>query len=61
LERRSTDCWLSNRRLGFTTVLLWVVYMGDFWSFNLAGSFLPIILARRGEASGQSVTETYRQ
>ncbi|KAK4698685.1 hypothetical protein P7C70_g7589, partial [Phenoliferia sp. Uapishka_3] len=49
------------RLLGFTTVLLWIVYMGDFWSFNLAGSFLPIILARRGQTAGQSVTETYRQ
>ncbi|SCV67278.1 BQ2448_5924 [Microbotryum intermedium] len=50
----------DTKRLGFTTVLLWIVYMGDFWSFNLAASFLPIILARRGQTAGQSVTETYR-
>ncbi|KDE05108.1 hypothetical protein MVLG_04548 [Microbotryum lychnidis-dioicae p1A1 Lamole] len=32
------------KRLGLTTVLMWIVYMGDFWSFNLAGSiyvYLP--------------------
>jgi len=50
-----------SRSLGYTTVLLWIVYMGDFWSFNLAGSFLPIILARRGAEQDVSVTETYRQ
>lgn len=35
---------------------------GDYWSFNLAGSFLPIILLRNNVDSGAgTVTETYRQ
>ena len=35
---------------------------GDYWSFNLAGAFLPIVLYRNKVSSGQStVTDTYRQ
>jgi hypothetical protein len=35
---------------------------GDYWSFNLAGAYLPIILLRNNVSSGQTtVTETYRQ
>lgn len=35
--------------------------MGDYWSFNLAGSFLPIILLRNEVDSGTgTVTKTYR-
>jgi MFS family permease len=46
----------------FIFILLAVAYMGDYWSFNLAGNFLPIILAQyntsKGVAKGQ---ETYKQ
>ncbi|WVW81979.1 hypothetical protein I302_103983 [Kwoniella bestiolae CBS 10118] len=46
----------------FTFCLLAVAYMGDYWSFNLAGSFLPLILLRNNVSSGQeTVTDTYRQ
>jgi hypothetical protein len=35
---------------------------GDYWSFNLAGQFLPIILLRNNVSKGATnVTETYRQ
>lgn len=35
---------------------------GDYWSFNLAGAFLPIILLRNNVSSGQgTVTDTYQQ
>ena len=34
---------------------------GDYWSFTLAGSFLPIVLLRNNIGSGIDVTETYRQ
>ena len=34
---------------------------GDYWSFNLAGEYLPIILLRNNVNSGQdTVTNTYR-
>jgi hypothetical protein len=47
--------------MAFTTIVLWIAYVGDFWSFNIAGSFLPIILQRRNLDRQISVTETYRQ
>ncbi|KAJ4287679.1 hypothetical protein N0V90_012382 [Kalmusia sp. IMI 367209] len=35
---------------------------GDYWSFNLAGSFLPIILLRNNVSDGRSsVSDTYQQ
>jgi hypothetical protein len=35
---------------------------GDYWSFNLAGAFLPIILLRNNVSSGRgSVSDTYEQ
>jgi hypothetical protein len=37
------------------------IYKGDYWSFTLAGSFLPIVLLRNNIGSGGNVTETYRQ
>ncbi|KAL7419004.1 hypothetical protein Q5752_006689 [Cryptotrichosporon argae] len=46
----------------FTFVVLALAYMGDYWSFNLAGSFLPIILLRNNVSSGETtVTSTYRE
>ena len=54
-------CLFSTKALGITTVLLWICYMGDFWAFNIAGAFLPIILQRHGAEVNQSITETYRQ
>ncbi|ETI24010.1 hypothetical protein G647_03379 [Cladophialophora carrionii CBS 160.54] len=51
-----------NRLQLFIWVLLAIAYMGDYWSFNLAGAYLPIILLRNNVSSGQgTVTDTYRQ
>ncbi|KAJ9125580.1 hypothetical protein QFC22_000542 [Naganishia vaughanmartiniae] len=48
--------------MAFTTVIIWIAYMGDFWSFNIAGSYLPIILNNRNVSSGQTtVYDTYKQ
>ncbi|KAF2705585.1 sugar transporter-like protein [Pleomassaria siparia CBS 279.74] len=51
----------TNKLQCFTFVLLAIAYMGDYWSFNLAGAYLPIILLRNNVATGQTVTDTYRQ
>ncbi|WWD09106.1 hypothetical protein V865_007227 [Kwoniella europaea PYCC6329] len=51
-----------NKLQFFIFCLLAVAYMGDYWSFNLAGSFLPLILLRNNVSNGQeTVTDTYRQ
>jgi len=34
--------------------------MADFWSFSLAGFFLPLILKAKGVATTKSIAETYR-
>ncbi|KAJ6445232.1 hypothetical protein O9K51_03638 [Purpureocillium lavendulum] len=52
----------SKKTESITFVLLALGYMGDYWSFNLAGYFLPIVLLQNNVDSGATtVTETYRQ
>ena len=35
---------------------------GDYWSFNLAGAYLPIVLLRNNVSTGQgTVVDTYRE
>ncbi|KAK5051432.1 hypothetical protein LTR84_003084 [Exophiala bonariae] len=41
-------------------ILVWIIYGFDFWGFTIAGSFLPTILARKGQSLGLSLTDTYR-
>ncbi|KAL7940886.1 sugar transporter-like protein [Trichoderma barbatum] len=54
---------LFSTKLGtFTFVLLGLAYMGNYWSFNLAGAFLPIILLRNNvDAGADTVEATYRE
>lgn len=43
-------------------VLLAIAYMGDYWSFNLAGEYLPLILLANNVSTGQgTVKDTYQQ
>ncbi|KAI8942888.1 hypothetical protein NX059_000928 [Plenodomus lindquistii] len=52
----------TNKLSCFIFILLAIAYMGDYWSFNLAGSFLPIILLRNNVDNGRgSVSDTYEQ
>ena len=34
--------------------------MADFWSFSIAGFFLPLILRAKGVDMSQSISATYR-
>lgn len=39
-----------------------LTFQGDYWSFNLAGNYLPIVLLRYNVSSGQdTVKDTYQQ
>ncbi|KAL1609622.1 hypothetical protein SLS59_001130 [Nothophoma quercina] len=61
-ELRRLKGIFTNRLSCFIFVLLGIAYMGDYWSFNLAGSFLPIILLRNNVNDGRgSVVDTYQQ
>jgi hypothetical protein len=52
----------TNKLSCFMFVLLAIAYAGDYWSFNLAGAFLPIILLRNNVSSGRgTVSDTYEQ
>ena len=61
-ELRRLKGIFTNKLSCFIFVLLGIAYMGDYWSFNLAGSFLPIILLRNNVDDGRgSVVDTYQQ
>jgi len=61
-ELRRLKGIFTNRLSCFIFLLLAIAYMGDYWSFNLAGSFLPIILLRNNVDNGRgSVSDTYKQ
>ncbi|KAF1838138.1 MFS general substrate transporter [Decorospora gaudefroyi] len=52
----------SNKLSAIIFGLLAIAYMGDYWSFNLASNYLPIILLRNNVDKGQgSVSDTYEQ
>ncbi|KAH7070568.1 sugar transporter-like protein [Paraphoma chrysanthemicola] len=52
----------TNRLSCFIFILLGITYMGDYWSFNLAGNFLPLILLRNNVSTGRgTVSDTYQQ
>ncbi|KAH7392090.1 major facilitator superfamily domain-containing protein [Phaeosphaeria sp. MPI-PUGE-AT-0046c] len=61
-EMRRLKGIFTNRLTCFIFFLLAIAYMGDYWSFNLAGAFLPIILLRNNVDEGRgSVQDTYQQ
>lgn len=61
-ELRRLKGIFTNKLSALVFVLLAVAYMGDYWSFNLAGSFLPFILLRNNVDSGRgTVKDTYQQ
>lgn len=47
---------LANSTMARVTILLWIIYMFDYWSFTTAGS----IIKRKGAHLGISLTLTYR-
>lgn len=61
-ELRRTKGVFTNKLQCFIFILFAITYMGDYWSFNLAGAFLPLILLRNNVSDGRaSVSETYKQ
>lgn len=50
----------ATKKAIYLTLLIFAIYIIDYWSFSLAGSFLPIILQRKGAARDISTYETYR-
>lgn len=42
------------------TLLVWLIYICDFWGFTLAGTYLPAIFAAKNGALGLSIETTYK-
>jgi len=51
----------TNKLAAWSFFVLFIAYISDFFAFNLAGGFLPLILQRRGQEAAQSITTTYQQ
>ncbi|KZV74294.1 MFS general substrate transporter [Peniophora sp. CONT] len=41
-------------------IILAIAFMSDFWSFSIAGFFLPLILRAKGVDTSRSAADTYR-
>ncbi|GAA6059099.1 hypothetical protein JCM10212_002070 [Sporobolomyces blumeae] len=51
---------LSTKRMIWLSVTLWIAYMSLFFSFSIAGGYLPLILRQKGIDTSTSLSETYR-
>ncbi|GAA5970242.1 hypothetical protein JCM11641_001634 [Rhodosporidiobolus odoratus] len=50
----------ATKRMIWLTVTLWIAYMSLFFSFSIAGGYLPLILRQKGIDTRTSLNETYR-
>ena len=60
LELQRYKYLFSNFTMARFTILVWIIYMFDYWGFTIAGGFLPTILLRKNIELGVSLTTTYR-
>ncbi|GAA5846082.1 hypothetical protein JCM3766R1_001361 [Sporobolomyces carnicolor] len=52
--------FFATKRMIWLSVVLWIAYMSLFWSFSIAGGFLPLILRQKGVDTSASLDTTYR-
>ncbi|CED85516.1 mfs general substrate transporter [Phaffia rhodozyma] len=52
--------FFSSKRMIWLTVSLWIAYMSLFFSFSIAGGYLPLILRQKGIDTSTSISVTYR-
>ncbi|GAA5909478.1 uncharacterized protein JCM6883_003959 [Sporobolomyces salmoneus] len=52
--------FFATKRMIWLSVTLWIAYMSLFWSFSIAGGFLPLILRQKGIDTSTSLDTTYR-
>ncbi|GAA5939243.1 hypothetical protein JCM3775_007166 [Rhodotorula graminis] len=51
---------LATKRMIWLSLTLWVAYMALFFSFSIAGGYLPLILRAKGIDTSAGLDETYR-
>ncbi|GAA6015868.1 hypothetical protein JCM11491_007218 [Sporobolomyces phaffii] len=52
--------FFATKRMIWLSLSLWIAYMSLFWSFSIAGGFLPLILRQKGIDTSTSLNTTYR-
>lgn len=50
----------ATKALTRLTVLVWLIYICDYWGFTVAGTFLPKIIARKNGLISVTLKQTYR-
>ncbi|CAF9910653.1 MAG: hypothetical protein HETSPECPRED_010136 [Heterodermia speciosa] len=50
----------STSQMARLTILVWIIYMFDYWGFSIAGSYLPKILLVKNTAIKLTTAQTYR-
>jgi MFS family permease len=50
----------KNATIARLTILIWIIYIFDYWGFSIAGALLPYILKHKSEEAGLSTESTYR-
>uniref|UniRef100_A0A0K3CCV8 BY PROTMAP: gi/472583833/gb/EMS21457.1/ MFS transporter, sugar transporter [Rhodosporidium toruloides NP11] n=1 Tax=Rhodotorula toruloides TaxID=5286 RepID=A0A0K3CCV8_RHOTO len=52
--------FFATKRMIWVSITLWIAYMSLFWSFSIAGGYLPLILRQKGIDTSAGLNETYR-
>lgn len=50
----------KNATIARLTILIWTIYVFDYWGFSIAGGLLPYILREKSKQAGLSTESTYR-
>ncbi|GAA5988451.1 hypothetical protein JCM10908_003571 [Rhodotorula pacifica] len=49
----------ATKRAIWISITLWIAYMALFWSFSVAGGYIPLILRQKGIDTEQTLNQTY--
>lgn len=60
IELDRYQLFFRNATVARLTLLIWTIYIFDFWGFSIAGGLLPYILQKKSEQAGLSTESIYR-
>ncbi len=60
IEMERYKLLFKNATVTRLTILIWIIYIFDYWGFSIAGGLLPYILAEKSREAGLSAESTYR-
>lgn len=60
VETKRYELLFRNATIARLTILMWVIYIFDYWGFSIAGGLLPFILQQKSKEAGLSTESTYR-